>query len=47
MRWDIISAVITLTSMLAIGQRRWQGRGLAFLNTVTVWPSTSPQSNGR
>jgi hypothetical protein len=36
MRWDIISAVLTLTSMLAIGQRKWQGWGLAFLNSVTV-----------
>lgn len=36
MRWDIISAVLTLASMLAIGQRKWQGWGLAFLNSVTV-----------
>ena len=36
MRWDIISAVLTLTSMLAIGQRRWQGWGLAFLNSVAM-----------
>jgi hypothetical protein len=36
MRWDIISAALTLTSMLAVGQRKWQGWGLAFLNSVTV-----------
>jgi hypothetical protein len=36
MRWDIISAVLTLTSMLAVGQRKWQGWGLAFLNSVAV-----------
>lgn len=36
MRWDIISAALTVTSMLAIGQKRWQGWGLAFLNSVVV-----------
>jgi len=36
MRWDIISAALTLTSMLAVGQRKWQGWGLAFLNSVAV-----------
>jgi hypothetical protein len=36
MRWDIISAALTFTSMLAVGQRRWQGWGLAFLNSVAV-----------
>lgn len=36
MRWDIISAALTLASMLAIGQKKWQGWGLAFLNSVTV-----------
>jgi len=36
MRWDIISAVLTFTSMLAVGQRKWQGWGLAFLNSVAV-----------
>lgn len=36
MRWDIISATLTLASMLAIGQKKWQGWGLAFLNSVTV-----------
>jgi uncharacterized membrane protein len=36
MRWDIISATLTFTSMLAVGQRKWQGWGLAFLNSVAV-----------
>lgn len=36
MRWDIISAALTFTSMLAVGQRKWQGWGLAFLNSVAV-----------
>ena len=36
MRWDIISAILTFTSMLAVGQRKWQGWGLAFLNSVAV-----------
>lgn len=36
MRWDIISAVLTFTSMLVVGQRKWQGWGLAFLNSVAV-----------
>jgi hypothetical protein len=36
MRWDIISAALTLTSMLAVGQRKWQGWALAFLNSVAV-----------
>jgi len=36
MRWDIISAALTLTSMLAVGQRKWQGWGLAFLNSMAV-----------
>lgn len=36
MRWDIISAVLTFSSMLAIGQKKWQGWGLAFLNSVAV-----------
>jgi hypothetical protein len=36
MRWDIISAALTLTSMVAVGQRKWQGWGLAFLNSVAV-----------
>ena len=36
MRWDIISAALTLTSMLAVGQRKWQGWGLAFFNSVAV-----------
>lgn len=36
MRWDMVSAVLTLTSMLAIGQKKWQGWGLAFLNSVVV-----------
>ena len=36
MRWDIISADLTFTSMLAVGQRKWQGWGLAFLNSVAV-----------
>jgi hypothetical protein len=36
MRWDIISAVLTCTSMLAVGHRKWQGWGLAFLNSVAV-----------
>jgi len=35
-RWDIISAALTFTSMLAVGQRKWQGWGLAFLNSVAV-----------
>lgn len=36
MRWDIISAALTLTSMLAVGQRKWQGWGLAFVNSLAV-----------
>lgn len=36
MHWDIISAALTLTSMLAVGQGKWQGWGLAFLNSVAV-----------
>lgn len=36
MRWDIISAALTFTSMLSVGQRKWQGWGLAFLNSVAV-----------
>jgi hypothetical protein len=36
MRWDIISAVLTCTSMLAVGHKKWQGWGLAFLNSVAV-----------
>jgi hypothetical protein len=36
MRWDIISAALTFTSMLAVGQRKWQGWALAFLNSVAV-----------
>lgn len=36
MRWDMVSAVLTLSSMLAIGQKKWQGWGLAFLNSVVV-----------
>ena len=36
MRWDILSAALTLTSMLAVGQRKWQGWGLAFVNSVAV-----------
>ena len=36
MRWDIISAALTFASMLAVGQRKWQGWGLAFLNSVAV-----------
>ena len=36
MRWYIISAAFTVTSMLAIGQKRWQGWALAFLNSVVV-----------
>jgi len=36
MRWDIISAALTFTSMLAVGQRKWQGWGIAFLNSVAV-----------
>src|SRR5215469_17240026 len=36
MHWDIISAALTFTSMLAVGQRKWQGWGLAFLNSVAV-----------
>ena len=36
MRWDVISAVLTVASMIAVGQRKWQGWGLAFLNSVAV-----------
>lgn len=36
MRWDVISAALTLTSMLAIGQKRWEEWGLAFMNSVVV-----------
>lgn len=36
MRLDIISAALTFASMLAVGQRKWQGWGLAFLNSVAV-----------
>jgi hypothetical protein len=36
MRWDILSAALTLTSMLAVGHRKWQGWGLAFVNSVAV-----------
>lgn len=36
MRLDIVSAALTFASMLAVGQRKWQGWGLAFLNSVAV-----------
>jgi len=36
MRLDIISAILTVSSMTAVGQRRWQGWALAFANSVVV-----------
>lgn len=36
MRWDLVSAVLTVAAMLAVGQKKWQGWGLAFLNSVAV-----------
>jgi hypothetical protein len=36
MRLDIISAILTVSSMTAVGQKRWQGWALAFANSVVV-----------
>lgn len=36
MRLDIISAILTVSSMTQVGQKRWQGWALAFANSIVV-----------
>jgi hypothetical protein len=36
MRLDILSAILTVFSMIEVGQKRWQGWALAFANSVVV-----------
>jgi hypothetical protein len=35
-RLDIISAILTVSSMTQVGQKRWQGWALAFANSIVV-----------